>query len=234
MLRAARDAGVRRTVLASSFAAIGYGHGKTSRVFDERDWTDTRGPGVSAYVRSKAVAERAAWDFVAAEGKDLELTVVNPVGIFGPVLGRDYSSSIQIIVALLNGGMRLAPPMWTQVVDVRDVADLHVRAMTADQAAGQRYLALAGEPISFAQIADALRSRLGDAAAKAPERTAPAWLIRLLARFQPRLQELVPQLGVIRTGTSAKARAELGWSPRSNEDAVVASGESLIRLGLLN
>jgi dihydroflavonol-4-reductase len=234
VLRAARDAGVKRVVLTSSFAAVGYGHGRTTRVFDERDWTDVNGPGVSAYVKSKAIAERAAWDFAETDGKDLELSVVNPVGIFGPVLGPDYSSSIQIIAMMLAGGMRVAPPVWTQVVDVRDVVDLHVRAMTAPQADGQRYLALAGEPMPFRQIAATLRARLGAAAAKAPARTAPAWLIRLMARFTPRLAELTPQLGVVHRASSAKARAELGWSPRSNEDAVTATGESLIRLGLVN
>lgn len=233
VLRAARDAGVRRVVLTSSFAAVGYGHDQTGRVFDERDWTEVNGPGVSAYTKSKMLAERAAWDFIEADGKDLELSVVNPVGIFGPVLGPDYSSSIQIIAAMLGGGMRVAPPVWTNVVDVRDAADLHVRAMTAPQAAGQRYLALAGEPMSFHEIAVTLRSRLGDAAGKAPAGTAPAWLIRLMARFTPRLRELVPQLGVIRRASNAKARAELDWSPRSNQDALTATGESLIRLGLL-
>ncbi|MFF7473686.1 NAD-dependent epimerase/dehydratase family protein [Streptomyces sp. NPDC008092] len=234
VLRAARDAGIRRTVLTSSFAAVGYGHGHTGQMFSEDDWTDTDGPGVSAYVKSKTVAERAAWDFVESEGDGLELTVVNPVGIFGPVLGPDYSASIRIIHAMLTGGMRAAPPIWTNTVDVRDAADLHLRAMTAPQAAGQRYLALAGEPISFHHIALALRERLGGAAAKAPTGSAPAWLLRLLATINPALRETVPQLGVVRRASHAKARKELDWSPHSNEDAVVATAESLVRLGLLN
>ncbi|MEV7975868.1 NAD-dependent epimerase/dehydratase family protein [Streptomyces sp. NPDC086519] len=234
VLRAARAAGVRRAVLTSSFAAVGYGHGRTGRTFDEDDWTRTDGPGVSAYVKSKAVAERAAWDFVESEGDGLELTVVNPVGIFGPVLGPDYATSIRVIHAMLTGGMRAAPPIWTNTVDVRDAADLHLRAMTAPEAAGQRYLALAGEPISFHQIALALRARLGEAAAKAPTGSAPAWLLRLLAVVNPALRETVPQLGVVRRASNAKARKELDWSPRSNEDAVVATAESLVRLGLVS
>lgn len=234
VLRAARDAGVKRIVLTSSFAAVGYGHDRSGRVFDEQDWTDTAGSDVTPYVKSKAIAERAAWDFIEHEGKGLELSVVNPVGIFGPVLGPDYSSSIGIITTMLAGGMRAAPPVWTNTVDVRDAADLHVRAMTAPQAAGQRYLALAGEPISFHQIAATLRARLGAAAAKTPTSTAPAWLIRFMSRFTPPLREIVPQLNVVRRASNAKARSELGWSPRSNEDAVTATGESLNRLGLLS
>ncbi|MEV7030380.1 NAD-dependent epimerase/dehydratase family protein [Streptomyces sp. NPDC093272] len=234
VLRAARAAGVRRTVLTSSFAAVGYGHGPTGEVFDEDDWTRTDGPGVSAYIKSKAVAERAAWDFVESEGDGLELTVVNPVGIFGPVLGPDYATSIRIVHAMLTGGMRAAPPIWTNTVDVRDAADLHLRAMTAPGAAGQRYLALAGEPVSFHHIALTLRERLGEAAAKAPTRSAPAWLLRLLATVRPALRETVPQLGVVRRASNAKARKELDWVPRSNEDAVVATAESLVRLGLLS
>ncbi|MEU1342737.1 aldehyde reductase [Streptomyces sp. NPDC005827] len=233
VLRAARDAGVGRVVLTSSFAAVGYGHGRTDRVFTEADWTNPDGPGLTPYVKSKAVAERAAWDFIAAEGNGLELTTVNPVGIFGPVLGPDYSSSIRVIHAMLTGAMRAAPPIWTNTVDVRDVADLHIKAMTSPAAAGQRYLALAGEPVSFGQIALALRSELGEAAAQAPTRSAPAWLLRLLSTVSPRLRETVPQLGVVRRADNAKAREQLGWAPRSNEESVVASARSLVRLGLL-
>ncbi|WP_282205425.1 SDR family oxidoreductase [Kitasatospora fiedleri] len=233
VLRAARDAGVRRTVLTSSFGAVGYGHRAGGHVFTESDWTDLDGPGVSPYVKSKTVAERAAWDFAATEGGGMELTVVNPVGIFGPVLGPDYSSSVRIVHAMLSGGMRVAPPVWTNTVDVRDVADLHVRAMTAPVAAGRRYLASAGEPVSFHRIAAVLRERLGDAASAAPTRTAPAGLLRALAVVSPRMRELAPQLGVVRRADGTRARTELGWAPRGNEEAVVATAESLLRLGLV-
>ncbi|GGL08874.1 SDR family oxidoreductase [Mangrovihabitans endophyticus] len=232
VLRAARDAGVRRVVLTSSFAAVGYSRGNTDRVFTEADWTRTDEPGVAPYIKSKAIAERAAWDFIESEGGGLELSVINPVGIFGPVLGPDFSPSIQIIKTMLDGGMRAAPPMWTHVVDVRDVADAHVRAMTSPVAAGQRYLALAGAPLSFAEIGRVLHASLGEAAAKAPTRAAPAWLIKLMARFSPRLTELVPQLNVVRRADNTKIREQLGWTPRSNEETVTASAESLIRLGL--
>ena len=171
VLRAAADAGVRRVVLTSSFAAVGYGQ-RDDRVFTEDDWTDVHGPGVSAYVKSKTLAERAAWDFAAHHDGASELAVINPVGIFGPVLGPDYSASIGIIKSMLAGQMRSAPPIWTNVVDVRDAADLHLLAMTAPEAAGQRYIAAAGDPISFHDISLALRRRLGEAASKAPSGTA--------------------------------------------------------------
>jgi dihydroflavonol-4-reductase len=231
VLRAAADAGVRRVVLTSSFAAVGYGQ-RDDRVFTEDDWTDVHGPGVSAYVKSKTLAERAAWDFAAHHDGASELAVINPVGIFGPVLGPDYSASIGIIKSMLAGQMRSAPPIWTNVVDVRDAADLHLLAMTAPEAAGQRYIAAAGDPISFHDISLALRRRLGEAASKTPSGTAPAWLIRLMARFTPRLRDIVPQLNVIRRVSNTKALS-LGWLPRSNNDTVVASAQSIVHLGLL-
>lgn len=223
VLRAASDSGVKRVVLTSSFAAIGYGAADPEHVFDEADWTDPDTAGLAAYIKSKAIAERAAWDYIDQEGRGTELTVINPVGIFGPALGPDFSTSIGIIKMMLDGTMAAAPPVWTNVVDVRDAADLHVRAMTAPHAAGQRYLAAAGDPISFQEIADALRANLGHAAAKAPTETATE---------STGAQQLPPP-GMIRRISTAKARTELGWTSRSNEEAIVAAGESLVRLGLL-
>jgi dihydroflavonol-4-reductase len=232
VLRAAAEGGARRVVMTSSFAAVGYGHGPEDRAFDENDWSNLDAPGVTPYVKSKTIAERAAWEFIEREGGGLELAVVNPVAILGPVLGPDYSNSIRMITALLNGWLPAALPVWFNVVDVRDVVDLHLKAMTSPEAAGQRFLAVAGEPISFHQIALALRAALGDAAGKAPRGTAPAWLVRAIAVFAPPLREMVPQLNVVRRANGSKARTLLGWSPRSNEEAAVACAESLLRLGL--
>jgi nucleoside-diphosphate-sugar epimerase len=233
VLRAARDAGVRRVVLTSSFAAIGYGHARRTGPFSERDWTDLAGAHVSAYSKSKTLAERAAWEFVAREGKGLELSTVNPTAIYGPVLGPEYSTSIQLIRRLMSGAMPGIPRLAFGVVDVRDVADLHVLAMTNPAAIGERFLAVAGGFMTVQQMAHALRTRLGDAAKRVPTRVLPNGLVRLVSLAVPALRPLVPELGKVKTVTNEKARRLLGWSPRSNVDAIVATAESLIRLGIL-
>ncbi|TFB87555.1 aldehyde reductase [Cryobacterium algoricola] len=232
VLRAARDAGVRRVVLTSSFATVGYGAQHPDRPFTEDDWTDPTG-AVSAYVKSKTIAERAAWDFVAREGGALELTVINPVGIFGPVLGTDLSSSVELLRGLLTGAVPAVPRIQTNVVDVRDVADLHVLAMTSPLAPGERFLAVAGPPMTFPEIAALLRSNLGDVARRVPRRVLPSWLVRVLAPFSAPLRQVAPQLGMTRNASNDKARRMLGWEPRSNEEAVLATAESLLALRLL-
>jgi nucleoside-diphosphate-sugar epimerase len=233
VLRAARGAGVKRMVLTSSFAAIGYGHEPRDRPFTEEDWTDLNGGGTGPYVKSKILAERAAWDFVAREGGALELAVINPVGVLGPVLGPDYSTSIQIIQRMLDGTMPGVPRLTFGVVDVRDVADLHIRAMTDTTAKGERFIASAGDFLSFQDIARLLRTRLGKAAARVPTRVLPDWLLRLAALVDSSIGQVVPELGKRKNATSAKARRVLGWSPRSNEDTIIATAESLMKLGLL-
>jgi nucleoside-diphosphate-sugar epimerase len=229
VLRAARDAGVKRVVMTSSFAAVGYGHPQQEAPFDETSWTNLSGKDVGAYVKSKTLAERAAWDFIANEGGSLELSVVNPVGIFGPLLGPDYASSILIVQRLMDGSVPGCPRLYFGVVDVRDVADLHVRAMTDPAAKGERFLAVAGDFLPMVEIARTLRSRLGDAARKVPTRQLPDWIVRLASFRDRALRQIVPELGKVRNATSAKAQRLLGWSPRSREDALVATAESLLR-----
>lgn len=233
VLRAAQDAGVKRVVLTSSFAAVGYGHPEVERAFDERDWTDLSRDEVAAYPRSKTLAERAAWDFVATQAPDLELSVVNPVAVFGPVLGPDYSTSVLLIQRLLDGAVPGLPRLSLGVVDVRDVADLHLRAMTSPVAAGQRFLAVAGKSMTVAEIARLLRARLGAAGRRVPTRTLPDWLVRLVALADPAVRVVVPELGKAKEASHEKAERLLGWTPRSNEEAVLATAESLLALGLV-
>jgi dihydroflavonol-4-reductase len=233
LLRAARDAKVKRVVLTSSFAAIGYGHPPSEKPFTEKDWTDPTGADVSPYVKSKTLAERAAWDFIAREGGALELSVVNPVGVFGPVLGSDFSTSIEIVKRLMDGAVPGCPRLSFGVVDVRDVADLHLRAMTNPAAKGERFLAIAGDFMTMQQIAQTLKTRMGDAAKKVPIRVLPDFMLRLASIFDSSLKQIIPELGKFKNATNEKARRVLGWSPRSNEDSIVATAESLVHLHLL-
>ncbi len=232
VLRAARRTGAERVVLTSSFAAVGYGHAPQSAPFDERFWTNVDGPGITAYVKSKTVAERAAWDFILTEGGTLELTVVNPVGIFGPAFGPDYSTSVVLIQKLLDG-FPFCPHLYMGAVDVRDVADLHLRAMTSPNAKGERFLAVAGDQIPMVQVATILRKHLGDAAKRTPQREIPDWLVRTLAPLIPGMKLLIPELSKQKNASHEKAKRVLGWTPRSNEEAIVGTGESLVRLGLV-
>ena len=233
VLRAARDAGVRRVVMTSSFAAIGYGHPDQAAPFDERNWTNVNAPNVMPYPKSKTLAERAAWDFIAREGGALELAVVNPVGVFGPVLSADYATSILIVSKMLDGSMPGVPKLAFGGVDVRDVADLHLRAMTHPAAKGERFLAVAGNFVSLLNIAKMLKANMGAAARKVPTRSLPDGLVRLFRYIDPAVKQIIPELGKQKDATSAKAQRMLGWTPRSVEEAVVATGESLIRLGLI-
>jgi dihydroflavonol-4-reductase len=233
VLRAARDAGVKRVVLTSSFAAIGYGHKNPDQTFDETTWSNLDGRDMSAYAKSKTIAERAAWDFVAKEGGGLELSVVNPVGVFGPVLGADYSTSILLVQRLMDGAVPGCPKLWFGAVDVRDVADMHLRAMTNPAAKGERFLALSGDFMSFVEIAKVLKARMGAAARRVPTRELPNFVLRLVALGDPAVKLILPELGKHKNGTNAKAKRLLGWDPRSREDAIVATAESLLRLGLL-
>ncbi len=233
VLRAAREAGVRRVVLTSSFAAVGYGHPPQRAPFDESSWTDVEGPNVSPYVKSKTLAERAAWDFVAREGGSLELAVINPVMVFGPVLGTDYSTSIGVIQQMLDGKFPAFPRIAFGVIDVRDVASLHLRAMMHPAAYGERFLAVAGDFVTLREIGRVLRSRLGDAARRVPTLELPDWVVRGAALFDPALGQVVPELGPPKNATSAKARRVLDWRPRPTAEAIVSTAQSLIRRGLV-
>ncbi|MFC4908272.1 NAD-dependent epimerase/dehydratase family protein [Actinomadura gamaensis] len=213
VLRAAIDAGARRTVLTSSFAAVRYTAEPTTE-FTEEHWTDPDTPGLSAYARSKAIAERAAWELTDRHGTT-ELTVLNPTFVFGPPLSPDVRSSLRLLKAMLDGTTTLLPRQRFGVVDVRDVADLHLRAMAAPNAAGRRYLAVADGPtLTHVDLAEILR-RLGPLASRVPTRQEPG--------------EDPPPL-VIR---NTRARTDLAWNPRPAETTIIQTIEGMRALEML-
>lgn len=193
VLRAARDAGVKRVVLTSAFHAVGFGHGHIDRVFTEDDWSPINGRGVDAYGRSKILAEQAAWDFIRSEGRSTELATILPVAVMGPVMGTDVSGANHIVQRSLNGQMPGYPNMYVPIVDVRDVAAAHIAAMTAPGAAGQRILIASGEPaIAMKDIGATLKGDLGAKASKVPNRTIPNLVVRVAVQTgggRPRLRQ---------------------------------------------
>ncbi len=231
-LRAAKAAGVKRFVMTSSVAAISYGRGSGVHHFTEADWTDLSKPGLTPYIQSKTVAERAARDWMAAEGGDLEYCSICPSVVLGPVWSRDYSASISVVKKLLDGSLRACPDIGFGVVDVRDLADLHVRALTAPNMAGERFIA-SGRFIKLREAADLLRDALGPEAHKVTTRNAPDWLVRLAAHFNPVAKAVVGELGSVRNQDASHARAVLNWATRRVEQSIVDTARCLIDLGIV-
>lgn len=230
VLRASVAAGVERAVVTSSAAAIAYGPTPPSGTYTEDDWSDATSPETPAYARSKTIAERDAWDFMKTNAGTTTLAVVNPTVVIGPVLGEDPSYSFQTISRLLAGDIPMIPRLGFNFVDVRDIADLHFLAMTAPNAAGQRFLGTT-EFAWMADLARVLRERLGPDARKVPKRVAPDVLVRFLALFDPSLRGVVGDLGDRTNYSNAKARTELGWQPRPLDESIVDCARSLVANG---
>ena len=229
VLKATQKAGVRRVVMTSSFGAIGYSIDPKNHVFTEQDWTDPNAK-LSAYIRSKTVAELAAWDFINNHGKSLELTVINPVGIFGTVLGKNFSSSILLVEQLLTGKIPAIPKLNFSIVDVRDVADIQIKAMTSPKAKGQRFLVTSDGSTSLPEIANLLRSQPNKFGNKVPTKVLPDWLVKVLSFFKPELKSISSQLGITKVLSNDKAKKVLGWQPRNWETTIIDTAESLMIL----
>jgi nucleoside-diphosphate-sugar epimerase len=229
-LKAAVKAGVKRVVMTSSVAAASPSPTAGDSLTDESVWTDPDEAGVGAYPQSKTLAERAAWDFIATSGGKTTLATVNPALVLGPVLSKENLGSVQVIQRLLNGSMPGTPRLGFNLVDVRDVADLHIRAMTAPDAAGQRFIA-ANDFLWMADIAKVLKSELGPQAAKVPTRALPDVVLRLIAVFDRALRVVTPMLGRKHAFTSEKAKRVLGWAPRPVTTSIRDCAESLIAKG---
>lgn len=227
VLRAARRAGVKRTVLTSAFHAVSWGHPHDDHVFTEADWTELDGPGVDAYAKSKTLAERAAWAFVAEPGPELELVTMLPVAVMGPVMGNEVSGANHLVQNILQGTFPGFPHLFFPIVDVRDVAAAHLSALTTPGAAGERFLLSNGPAVEMKDIGALIRDRLGDAARKVPTRTMPNLVVRAGAIFSRQLREIAPDLGYAKQTSNDKARGVLGWEPRSAEDAILAAARSM-------
>lgn len=226
VLRTAVKARARRVVMTSA-AAAARPPLDTNRTSDETIWADPADPQFDAYRISKILAERAAWEFMNTTDGATQFATVLPGAVFGPVLSRDNLGSVQIIADLLQGRPAALPRLGFWVVDVRDLADLHIKAMTAHDAAGQRFIA-AGDFMWIEDIAKTLRARLGKAAAKVPSRRLPGFIVRLMLPFRPHLRTLAPLIGRRFELSSEKARRVLGFSPRSGQVTIVDCAQSLL------
>lgn len=228
VLRYARDAGVQRVVLTSAFHAVSWGHPHDDRVFTERDWTILDGPGVDAYGRSKTLAERAAWEFMADEAGSMELVAMLPVAVMGPVIGDDVSGSNHLIRSIITGEIAALPNLYFPIVDVRDVAAAHLEAMVGAEAAGERFLLSNGPALSMSDIAETIRENVPEVATRIPTRRVPNLMVRLGALFNPEFRSIVPDLGYAKNTSNEKARRVLGWTPRDPHQAIVAAAQSMV------
>lgn len=231
VLRAAEAARAKRVVLTSSTAAVIWGHARDgSKTYDERDWTNLAGPGVGAYEQSKTLAERAAWEL--AEKAPFELVAILPGAILGPVLDADFSVSGQIVRALLTRELPGVPDLGFALVDVRDVAAMHVAALTTPPAAGERFI-VAGPHVAMAEVAAILARRFGPEGFRVPQRRLPSFLIRVMALWDATAALTAGELGKRQDVSADRARAVLGFRPRETEAMVVAMAESMIAHGIV-
>ncbi|MDO9417510.1 SDR family oxidoreductase [Pararhizobium sp.] len=230
VLKAAVSAGVEHLVQTSSTAAIGYGHGSHPAPFSNQDWTVVDGPGVSAYSKSKTLAERAARDFIASSQTTMRFASVNPGLVAGPLTDPDFGSSAEVIQMMMLGKYPALPRVKMAIVDVRDVAKMHRLALEADAPSGGRYLAVAGT-MWFAEIARTLKAGLGKDARKVPQIQLPDFVVRLAALFDRSLADVVPMLGEDATYDTSPSRDVLGMTFVPAGEAIVAMGASLKRMG---
>ena len=233
VLRAATAAGVERIVLTSSMAAVAYGmDGSETLPMDESRWTNLDSKDQSAYIASKTIAEKAAWDYVEKTNGAPELVTINPGAVLGPLLTDNPSDSLLIVIKMLRGEFPGLPKMGFMLVDVRDVSDLQIRALESPGAAGKRYLATV-DHLTMKDIATILRDAFPDYAGKVTTRQLPDWLLRIAALFDGETAAVLTELGKERLTSSERARNDLGWSPRPAREAVIATGRDAIKLGLV-
>lgn len=225
-LNAALRANVERIVLTSSMAAIAYGHDKArTKPFTDKDWTNLNGRDVNAYIESKTLAEQRAWDIMRAAGRDVDLTTINPSAILGPLLDEDPGTSALIVKRLLDGSVPALPRLPFIIVDVRDIANAHVAAMTSDSARGRRF-PMGERPILMGDVADIVRKAAPDR--KVPRLNMPDWAVRIYALFDRDVRGVLNELGVLKRLDSSGAVALLGRPLIPADQAITATTHALI------
>ena len=234
VLKAAKRAGVIRVVMTSSTAAISHGWGDgLPDVFNEEHWSNPENvKDHTAYTLSKTLAEKAAWDYVKREGSGLELTTIQPSTVVGPVMSHDYSPSIELVTQLLDGKVPGLPKLGFQIVDVRDVADAHVRAMETPEAAGERFIA-ANEYLWLNEIAQFLKKEFPERSKRVPTKSLPSWLLRVLAYVNPPLKQTLPNLNKKRFHSNEKSKTRLKWRPRPASESLSDCVNSLDRMSYM-
>jgi nucleoside-diphosphate-sugar epimerase len=235
VLKFAKQAGVKRVVMTSNFGAVGFSQTDKQVETTESDWTDTNTKGLSVYEKSKTLAELAAWDYVKNSGGMLEFVTINPVAVLGPSLDTHVSGSFHLLINLLSGSMKAIPDIQLNVVDVRDVADLHILAMTSPAANGQRFIASADGHISMPEIAGMLKDNYPGLSKKISNNKVPNWVLSLASLFNAKAKEGLMLLKMNRNVSNAKSKLILGWSPiASQEEAILASVQSIAKYKLLD
>lgn len=234
ILRFAKKAGVKRVVMTSNFGAVGFTQTNKSRETTEADWTDTRNKAVSVYERSKTLAEKAAWDFIRTDGGNLEFTTINPVAILGPSLDAHVSGSFHLLQNLLNGNMKAIPNIPLNIVDVRDVADLHIRAMEIPEANGKRFIASADDQISLPEIAALLKRERPELSYKVLSKRVPNFVLNIASLFNHQAKEGVLLAKINRNLSTRNAKNILNWKPiATQEETILAAVDTLKKYDLL-
>lgn len=234
ILKFSKKEGVQRVVMTSNFGAVGFSQTDKSRETTEADWTNINTKGLSVYEKSKTLAERAGWDYISREGGDLEFTTINPVAILGPSLNAHVSGSFHLLQNLLNGTLKVVPNIPLNVVDVRDVADLHIRAMTVPAANGQRFIASADEQITLPEIAALLRSKRPEVSQKVSSKRLPDWVLRFASLFNSQAKEGALLMKMNRYVSNSKAKSMLAWKPiATQEETILAAVDSMVKYNLI-
>lgn len=231
LLKASAANGVQRVVITSSSSAISYGKEGGAGVYDETVWTNEQhSKDITPYYKSKTIAEKTAWEFMRNDVSGMQLSVVCPGAMLGPVLEEDFGTSANIVIKMLNGSMPAYPDIGFEIVDVRSVADLLIRAMELPQAANERYIGTAGYA-KFKDVGAVLKAAYP--ARKIPQRKLPGWAVRLFSNFEPSLKPILIDLGKERRLNNTKARLQLNWQPLGVKEAILACAESVIGLGIV-